>query len=58
MERWLAAHYRTTYALDPRHASVTVGDFLEKHDGVTDVVFIMREANLLYETTEEALALS
>lgn len=58
MERLLAAHYRTTYALDPRHTSTTVAQFLEEHDKVSDVVFIMREANLLYETTEKALALS
>lgn len=58
MERLLAAHYRTTYALDPRHTSTTVAQFLEEHDKVVDVVFIMREANLLYETTEKALALS
>lgn len=57
MERLLAAHYRTTYALDPRHASTTVAQFLEEHEGVSDVVIIMREANLLYETTEKALAL-
>lgn len=57
MERLLAAHYHTTYALDPRHTSQTVAQFLREHEDVTDVVIMMREANLLYETTEEALAL-
>lgn len=56
MERFLATHYRTTYVLDPRHLNTTLDEFLTEHEDVSDVLFIMRGLNLLYETTEHALS--
>lgn len=46
MERFLAAHYKTTYVIDPRHTPETLDDFLSTHKGIDDVVFIMRSTNL------------
>lgn len=56
MERLLAAHYRTTYVLDPRHDRETLDEFLADHEGVSDIIFIMRSPNLLAQATEQALA--
>lgn len=56
MERLLAAHFSVTYVFDPRHSSQTLDEFLLEHAEINDVLFLMREPNLLYETTLGALA--
>lgn len=55
MERFLAAHYKTTYVFDARKTSTTLDEFLLDHEDVTDVVFLMRNANMFYKTTTAAL---
>ena len=55
MERFLAAHYATTYVLDPRHLDETADEFLASHQKVTDAVFIMRSSNLTSSATERFL---
>ncbi|NHM14482.1 DHHW family protein [Xiamenia xianingshaonis] len=51
MERFLAAHYRTTYVIDLRHSSVVIDEFLDEHPEVTDVVYLMRRTNFLRKTS-------
>lgn len=55
MERFLAAHYKTTYVFDARKTSTTLDEFLVGHENVTDVVFLMRNANMFYKTTTATL---
>lgn len=55
MERFLAAHYVTTYVLDPRHLDETADEFLAAHQNVSDVVFVMRSSNLTSSATERFL---
>lgn len=55
MERFMAVHYSKTYVLDPRHQDGSIDSFLEEHDDVDDVLFVMRSTNLLSDRTREAL---
>lgn len=54
MERFLAAHYRTTYIFDPRYADEGVDHFLAEHPAVNDVLVMMNAGGLVSETTLEA----
>ncbi|NHM15569.1 hypothetical protein GMI69_02630 [Eggerthellaceae bacterium zg-887] len=56
MERFLAAHYRTTYVLDARHTKQTLDDFLAQHENVADIVFLMREPNVVDKDVIDFLA--
>lgn len=55
IERFLAAHYKTTYVFDPRKDSSTLDAYLASHTDVSDVVFLMRNANMFYKTTTNTL---
>ena len=55
LEYLLASHFRTIYVCDPRNTEMKVGEMLEEHPGVTDVLFLMRKAELVSGETLEAL---
>lgn len=55
MERFLAAHYKTTYVFDPRNTSTTLDEFLAEHEDISDIVFLMRRANMFNVATLNAM---
>ena len=55
LEYLLAPHFRTVYVCDPRNTEMKVREMLEEHPGVTDVLFLMRKADLVSKDTLDAL---
>ena len=58
MERFLAAHFATTYVVDPRYMSATLDEYLAEHEGITDIVFLMRRDNMFGNNTDNVLRVS
>ena len=57
IERLFADHYAKTYVLDPRYNQENLAEFLDSHEEIADVLFLMRAPNMWSWDTQRALGL-
>ena len=54
MERFFTANYRHVYVVDPRHANVSMDEFMDEHT-IDNVLFLMGSTTLVSEPVLDSL---